>query len=168
MNNQHSTIIELREPVKKRLLLVLGILVCSATDLYMFKDISRAKEAGWITIALGSMLSVFLLLSLLVNLFIAPQKMIVEGDTISIDMLFRKRRNIRITDIVKIDHTAFLSFFVADNSGWLICSNGNEQYLIAKPFYANFDNLILAIREHNPTCPIDDQVLNWKGPRYLI
>ncbi len=165
--NKNKIVIELREPMKKRLLLVSGILACNVIDFLIYKYLSTLKGAGWFTIAIGTILGILLLIVLFVNLFITPQRMIIEGDIISIDMLFRKRRRIKIGDIVKLDHSMFLSLLAVDNSGWLICSNSKKKYLIARQFFINFDDLIDAIRKHNPMCLIDEEVLSWKGPRYL-
>jgi hypothetical protein len=165
--SENNIVVELRQPMKKRLSLVSGILICALVDVYLYKDLAIGKEAGWITIALGTILSILLLFLLFVHLFITPQQMIIEGDTISIAMLFRKRRRINIADIVKVHYSPFFSLVAVDNSGWLVCSSNKKKYLIAKPFFINFDDLIESIRRHNPTCLIDEEVLNWKGPRYL-
>ena len=100
-----------------------------------------------------------------IRLYKSPLKLSISRDIVTISFLLREKQVIKASDISRLESSKLLSLFIP-SSGRLVYST--TKFLIAKPFYENFDAFVGAIKEQNQSCSIDENLLKWDGPRSMI
>jgi hypothetical protein len=164
--NQNINVLELKQSIKGRLLAVAVILFCAIVVLLIYNYVQHLQEPEWFLMAVGLLIIVNQSLDLYMSLWLCPQKIIVKEENITLSMLMRKRKNIKISDILMFKYGPLISIIV-NNSGWIIGADGKRKCMIAKQYFSNYDELIERIKAGNSKCSIDERMLKWKGPRYL-
>ncbi len=90
------------------------------------------------------------------SILVAPRIVEIEADSITVEMLYRKKNRFRMSEIKRITGISWLQIVTLDRTIVLVFSNC--KYLIFSKEFENLGDILRLIKAQNPTCEIDGRL----------
>ena len=160
-------VVESYQTTKQLLSMATGIGFCFIFIALIVRFLSFLSDSFWywLLILIFSYSILRVGFELFLRLYKSPLKLSINRNIVTISFLFRKKQVIKASDITRLESNKLLSLFIP-SSGRLVYSS--NRFVIAKPFYENFDAFVGAINEQNQNCSVDEKLLKWDGPRSMM
>jgi hypothetical protein len=143
----------------------IGVILCVIIISLSISHMAYLGSVCWFLVITSTFLLEYNVETLYLRIFLSPQHMIIRGSTLTVYMYFKKQYILSVFEVDRMKCDSLLNFAIP-SSGWLISTQNNLKFVIAKPFYQSFDLFVATIQKINTKCNIDGGLLDWELPHF--